>query len=212
MLYNINTKTTALLLIDPQREYFDEDQALYTPNAKEIRSALSRLKHAAEAAGVLTVLVLHSHRADGSDVGRMGDFDPTPVFTEGTVGVEPIPELAPAPGDLVVIKTRYSAFVGTDLESILKTRGIDTVVISGLMTNFCCVSTARSAHDLDFKTIFVADACSGPDMPDLGFGEVSHAEVRRVVSASLAAGVAEVVTVDQVLAQLGFASRLELAD
>ena len=93
------------------------------------------------------------------------------MFTEGTPGVEIIPSLQPGPGEVTVTKQRYSAFVNTDLESILRGNGIDTVVISGLMTQYCSVTTARHAHDLDYRVIFVSDANAGPDLPDLGFGE-----------------------------------------
>jgi nicotinamidase-related amidase len=201
VIYDIVPGTTAVLLVDPQREYFDDDKPLFTPNAASIKANLVALRDAARSAGALSVLVLHEHKKDGSNVGRMGDFDPTPVFEEGTPGVEPIPELG-YDADLVLKKSRYSAFVGTDLHDLLQARGIDTVIVTGLMTNFCCVSTARSAHDLDYKTVFVADACSGPDMPDLGYGELPHTEVMKGVATSLAAGVADVVTTSEILEKL----------
>jgi len=202
MTYEVNSKTTALLVIDPQREYFDEDKPLYTPHAKEILGNLVKLRNAAHGAKMLTILVQHSHKADGSDVGRMGDFDPTPVFTEGTPGVELIPEMAPGNGEIIVKKTRYSSFVNTKLESVLQSAGIDTIIISGLMTNYCSVTTARHAHDLDYKVIFVEDANAGPDMPDVGFGPVPHAEIMRAVATSLAGGIADVVKTDDLVNQI----------
>jgi ureidoacrylate peracid hydrolase len=132
----------------------------------------------------------------------MADFDPTPLFVEGTEAVDLVPEMRPNAGDLVVTKTRYSAFVNTDLDSLLRGRGVDTVVVSGLMTNYCCDATARHAHDLDYRVLFVADATAGPDMPDLGFGEVSHAEMLRAVATSLAGGIAEVVHTSDVVQRL----------
>jgi|SRR5579863_347099 len=202
MIYEILPEKTALLVIDPQREYFDQDKPLYTPNADSIRGNLIALQAAAKFAGVTTILVLHCHKADGSDVGRMGDFDPTPVFVEGTDGVEPIEELKPGSFDIVIQKTRYSAFSGTNLHELLRKGKLDTVIVTGLMTNFCCVSTARTAHDLDYKTIFVRDACSGPDLPDLGFGPVPHSEIMRVVASSMAAGIADVIATKEVLGKL----------
>jgi ureidoacrylate peracid hydrolase len=196
--YKINPKSTALLIIDAQREYFDADRPLFTPNATVIRDNLVKLKAFAKEKGICTVVIEHSHRRDGSDVGRMGDFDPTPVFVEDTVGCETIPELI-SPEDLRVRKTRYSAFVNTKLESLLKTSGIDTVIITGLMTNFCCVTTARHAHDLDYKVIFVTDANAGPDMPDVGYGSISHADVMKVVATSLACGVADLATTKEII-------------
>ena len=85
----------------------------------------------------------------------------------------------------------------------LQRRGVDTVIVTGLMTNFCCVTTARHAHDLDYRTLFVADASSGPDMPDLGFGAIVHSDILANVATSLAAGVAEVVTAEEAIKRFG---------
>ncbi|HEV3156563.1 MAG TPA: isochorismatase family cysteine hydrolase [Candidatus Baltobacteraceae bacterium] len=202
MVYPIDATTTALLLIDPQREYFDDDRPLYTPNAEKIRGNLVKLRDAARQIGLQVVFVKHVHKADGSDLGRMGDFDPTPVFIEGTASVEFIPDLLPTDGEIVVEKTRYSAFVNTPLRDILKEKKIDTVLITGLMTNYCSVTTARHAHDLDYKTIFIVDANAGPDMPDMGFGAVSHDDIMKVTATSLSAGIADVTTTAFVLSHL----------
>jgi nicotinamidase-related amidase len=202
MLYQLDPARTALLVIDAQREYFDEDGALYTPHAAAIRGHLVELLSAAREARAQVVFIRHVVAVDGSDLGRMGDFDDSPSFVEGTKGVEIIAELDPQDGEPVVDKTRYSAFVNTRLESILKTSGVDTVVVTGLMTQYCSVTTARHAHDLDYRVVFVSDANAGPDLPDLGFGPVPHAEAMRVVATSLAGGIAEVVDTATVISEL----------
>jgi ureidoacrylate peracid hydrolase len=192
MIYDPEPARTALLVIDAQREYFDPGGALHTEHAAGILENLLALVDGARRSGVRVVWVRHVMAADGSDAGRMGDFDDTPSFVAGTWGVEITPELVPRGDEPVVDKTRYSAFVNTRLESILKTSGVDTVVITGLMTQYCSVTTARHAHDLDYRVIFVADANAGPDLPDLGFGEVPHADALRVIATSLAGGIADV--------------------
>jgi ureidoacrylate peracid hydrolase len=202
MLYDPDPARTALLVIDAQREYFDEDGALFTPHADEIRGNLVALLDAARAAGLPIVFIRHVVAADGSDTGRMADLDETPSFVEGTRGIELIPELAPRPEEPVVDKTRYSAFVNTRLESILKTWGADTVLVTGLMTQYCSVTTARHAHDLDYRVVFVVDANAGPDLPDLGFGEVPHDDARRAIATALAGGVAEVADTATVVAAI----------
>ena len=65
---------------------------------------------------------------------------------------------------------RYSAFFNTELGAILRGNAIDTVVVAGLMTKYCSVTTARHAHDLDYKVVFVSDANAGPDLPDPASG------------------------------------------
>ena len=66
----------------------------------------------------------------------------------------------PAPGDPVVRKTRYSAFVGTDLDQRLRAMGVDTLVVAGLTTECCVDSTVRDAFDLDYHVFVAADACA----------------------------------------------------
>lgn len=198
----IDPTTTALLLIDAQREYFDLDGGLFTPNAAAIEPRLVALRDAARAAGLLTVVVQHVHRASGVDVGRMAGPDDPPVFTEGTPGAQVIDSLAPGPDDLVVTKHRYSAFVHTELEAILRGNHIDTVIVTGLMTQYCSVTTARHAHDLDYRVVFVTDANTGPDLPDLGYGEVTHHEAHRVVLTMLGHGIAELASTAEVRAAI----------
>ena len=203
MTYEPEPARTALLIIDAQREYFDPDGALFTEHAAEILENLLTLVDGARRSGTRVVWIRHVQAADGSDTGRMADFDDTPSFVAGTKGVEIIPQLVPRDDEPVVDKTRYSAFVNTRLESILKTWGVDTVLVTGLMTQYCSVTTARHAHDLDYRVIFVADANAGPDLPDLGFGEVPHAVALRVIATALAAGIAEVTDTQSVVAALG---------
>ncbi len=66
----------------------------------------------------------------------------------------------PAPGELVVRKTRYSGFVGTDLDLRLTKMGVDTLVVAGLTTECCVDSTVRDAFDLDYHVFVAADACA----------------------------------------------------
>ncbi|HEY8626473.1 MAG TPA: isochorismatase family cysteine hydrolase [Solirubrobacteraceae bacterium] len=202
MIYELAPARTALLVIDAQREYFDEDGALYTPHAAEIRENLKRLIDAARAAHAQVVFIRHVMAADGADAGRMGDFGDSASFVAGTKGVELADGIEPEPGEPVVDKTRYSAFVNTRLPSILKTSGADTLIITGLMTQYCSVTTARHGHDLDYRVVFVSDANAGPDLPDAGFGAVPHAEAMRTIATSLSGGIADVVQTDAAIAEL----------
>ena len=142
------------------------------------------------------VYVKHMHKSDGSNVGRMGDFDSTPIFVEGSNGAEIYEEISCSSDDTIIYKDRYSSFVGTGLHELLSSKGIDTVVITGLMTNYCCLSTAFSASDLDYKTIMVIDAVEGPD---LGYGAVSQDTIKKVVASTLLFGVAEVTDTETIL-------------
>jgi ureidoacrylate peracid hydrolase len=82
------------------------------------------------------------------------------AFTTGAHYWQLSGDLDVSANDLVLDKTRYSAFVpGTcDLQQVLRDRGLDTVVVSGVLTNCCCESTARDAMQLNYKVLFVEDA------------------------------------------------------
>ena len=86
------------------------------------------------------------------------------LLTEGTWDFEVVDELKPQPSDLVVVKTRYSGFAGTSLDSMLRTRGIRYLFFAGIATNVCVESTLRDAYFLDYWPILLSDGAmpAGP--------------------------------------------------
>ncbi len=81
-----------------------------------------------------------------------------PHALRGTPGAEVIPELAPAAGDHVVPKRRFSAFYKTDLDQTLRLAGVDTVAVAGITTPFCVLATAFDALAHDFRAVILEDA------------------------------------------------------
>lgn len=205
MIYDLNHRRTALLVIDVQREYFDRDGPAYVPAGAAALPQILRLVDEFRAHELPVVFVQHLHRADGSDVGRMADFaapDEPDSFIEGTPRVALLDELGVGDRDIVVRKRRYNAFHGTDLDSILRTLGVRAVVITGLMTSFCCETTARDAHGRDYEVFFVADANAGPDLARRDGTPIAHDDVLEHTMAALTAGFAEIVTTDELLARI----------
>jgi nicotinamidase-related amidase len=205
MIYALDHGRTALLAIDVQREYFDPEGPAFVEHAADILPNINRLVDAFRAHHLPIVFVQHMNRGDGSDAGRMGDFsgaDEEDSFVEGTPRVELVPELRVQPHDIRVVKRRYSAFLGTDLEAILRTAHVRAVVICGFMTSFCCETTARDAHGRDYEVLFVADANEGPDLVDPSGRPVPHDEVLGNTMTALAAGFAEIVTATEVIERL----------
>jgi ureidoacrylate peracid hydrolase len=206
VIYDLAHLQVALLVIDVQGEYFDEDGPAYVEHARDIVGNVNRLVDLFRAEGLPIVFVKHLHRADGSDAGRMADFSAPgeeDSFVEGTPRVAFIPELHVEPSDVVVVKRRYSAFLGTDLEAVLHTARARAVVICGLMTSFCCETTARDAHGRDYEVLFAADAVEGPDLEDADGREVPHDAVLASTVTALGAGFAEIVSTEEVFARLG---------
>ncbi|MDB5055744.1 MAG: isochorismatase hydrolase, partial [Bacilli bacterium] len=82
-----------------------------------------------------------------------------PICNTGSWGAE-FYEVAPLPGDIVVKKHRFSAFINTRLESVLRALKIETLVLTGVSTNICVESTARDGFMLDFRIVLMKDACA----------------------------------------------------
>lgn len=205
MIYDLEHGRVALLVIDVQREYFKPGGAAQVESAPTILPVINRLIDGFRAADKPVIFIRHANRADGSDAGRMGDFrapDEPDTFVEGTPEVEFEPDLHYRPDDLVVTKRRYSSFVGTELEAILRTADTRAIVVTGLMTSFCCETTARDGHARDFEVIFVADANEGPDLTDADGSAVSHRRVLEATTRALSAGFAEVVGSEDLLARI----------
>jgi len=182
---------SALLVIDVQNIYASPDSPLHVATLKNSILRINALIEAFSTAKLPVIYVRHLHRPDGRDAGRMFDFAgaPEPVsFIEGQPEADYVPELRILPDGLHITKRRYSCFEGTELDAILRTAGADTVAICGYMTNFCCDSTARAAHDRDYFVDFIADATGAPALSQ-AFNEEG---IIAAVSATLAAGFAQV--------------------
>ena len=153
----------ALLVIDVQKIYTNDASAYYVENQAAVVSNINKLieKYKKDS---LIVYIAHKNKADGSDSGRMYDYagdDGEVEFIEGTEAVDYDSNLLIVDG-IHLVKHKYDSFVGTGLYDLLKSKGVEKVIIVGFMTNFCCESTARTAHDLDFYVDFVRDATGTP--------------------------------------------------
>jgi nicotinamidase-related amidase len=118
-------------------------------------------------------------------------------------GVRRRHRFAPAPGEHVIKKHRYSAFFATDLDLILREWGIGTVIVSGTTTENCCHATARDAMFHNYRVVFLSDATGTFDYPDVGQGALSADEVHRATLAILAFSTAHVMTCDELVRRVG---------
>jgi nicotinamidase-related amidase len=197
----MKTKRTALIVIDPQKVYTTKDSELRCKDWKATIDRINSLIKAFSAAKLPVIFVRHVHKTDGSDLGRMFDFTgETPEdfnFKEGTQEVEYEPRLLLPNGYQEITKNRYSAFIGTSLGQRLAKDGVTDVAIVGFMTNFCCESTARDAHDLDYFVDFIPDATGTP-----GTESMNEKEVRAAVSDFMSLGFARVSNTNDFLKSL----------
>lgn len=152
----VTPKRTAVLVVDVQEHFVGFS---LSPPVGEVLLRLRRFVEVARSVGAMIVCIQ--------------EIIPT--------GEAFAPGFAPHPGDVRIRKPRYSAFFGTPLESLLRVRGITTVIVAGLTTDICVSSTARDAAQRDFMTITLRDCTaettharheSSLETLDLVFGSV----------------------------------------
>jgi nicotinamidase-related amidase len=178
---------SALLVIDVQNIYTNKKSEMFCKDSSKTIDRINNLISFFKIKKSPIYLIRHIHKADGSDLGRIFDYEGEPAeefnFVENTFEVKYDSRLKIPKGSIEIIKNRYSSFTNTILFKSLKENKIDTVVICGFMTNFCCNATAIDAHGLDFFVDFVTDATGTP-----GTENYSEKEIRKIISSLLSEG------------------------
>jgi len=146
----------ALVIVDMLRYFASPEGRVYLPSTKAIIPEISRLLEYWRRIGGVVVFTRHCH--DGaSDLGMLGKFF-SDYIRCGKEESEIIPELAPAHGERIFRKNTYDAFYNTDLDKYLKSRSVEQVLITGVLTQMCCETTARSAFVRGYEVYVPADA------------------------------------------------------
>lgn len=156
--------TTALVVIDLQNVFMLPGMPVEVPTAREIVPNVNRLAGAMRAAGgkVIWVQMTLNDQKESWSVFFEGDTrnEAYRQLQRGSHGHALYDALDVKSDDLIIEKRRYSAFIqgASNIDQILRGFGIDTVVITGTLTNVCCESSARDAMMLNYKLVFVSDA------------------------------------------------------
>jgi ureidoacrylate peracid hydrolase len=167
----IDPSHTALLVIDVQNDFFADGGAFHEIGrdvgvVRQMIPPLKTLLTAARSAGTRVLFVRYGHtRATESEVHleqrRRGRAD-RPICQEGTWGAG-FYEVSPEAEETVVVKHRYSGFVGTDLDLVLRSMGVRTLVMTGVASNGCVEATARDGFMHDYYIVFVDDCTASYD-------------------------------------------------
>jgi biuret amidohydrolase len=172
--FEFDLQTAALVIIDMQRDFvyaggFGEALGNDTSLLLKAVPPTERVLQAARRAGLLVVHTREGHRPDLADLPRakkrrghlkvgIGDLGPMGrILVRGEHGHDIVDELKPAPGEPVVDKPGKGAFYATDLDTILRTRGIEQLVVCGVTTEVCVHTTVREANDRGYDCLVLED-------------------------------------------------------
>jgi nicotinamidase-related amidase len=175
-------KSTALLIIDMQRDFvmpggFGEALGNDVTPLQATIAPTKRVLEAARKKGMLVIHTREGHRPDLTDCpptklvrgrGKIRIGDPGPmgrILVRGEIGHDIVPELYPAPGEPVIDKPGKGAFYATDLELILRDRGIKTLIVCGVTTEVCVNTSVREANDRGYECVVLSD-CVGSYFPE----------------------------------------------
>lgn len=178
---DLRATTTALLIIDMQRDFCDPAgyvgaMGYDVAPAAALIPRIVALRAAVRAFGGFVVYTREGHRPDltdllpqkrfrsrlaGAEIGSEGPLGR--LLVRGEPGWDIVAELAPAAGEPIVDKPGFGAFYATDLERLLVTRGIRHLILCGVTTDVCVHSTLREATDRGFEPLLIADCCAATE-------------------------------------------------
>lgn len=178
-------------------------QNVFVENPNYNRLALlERINHFAaicRAAGILVIHTRHVVRVDGSNTGVLGEIYPpmNDVFNGDAPTAALHPRLVLDARDIILDIPRFGAFHGTDLELILRPRGIDSLIVTGIASNVGPETTVREAVARDFRVFLLSDGTSAQAL-----GGLTAEEAQRASLATLGALFAQVLTLDEMIAKI----------
>jgi nicotinamidase-related amidase len=197
--FAIEPAHTALVNVDLQNFFVDTTQ-----NGLELVHRINEFAESCREAGILVIHTAHVLRPDGSNIGVLGEIVPDirdeRLLHAGSHTAALHDQLHIADGDVVLEKPRFGAFYGTDLALILRSHGIDTIIITGISTDVCCDTTAREANARDFRVLFTSDGTMTNDPNP----EQAQAWTLEMIGSLFG----EVLTMEQVLARVARAGSL----
>jgi nicotinamidase-related amidase len=157
----------ALIVIDMQKgglEPYEVSGISHMAGYRERIDRVVAVAQACRAAGIPVIFFQEIHRRDLVDFGRELDGAESVHCLEGDPGTDMVDELRPGPGDYFIQKRRYSCFIHTDLDILLRGLGVRTLLLAGNLTNVCVHYTFADAHQRDYQVRVLEDCVGGSDV------------------------------------------------
>ena len=153
-------KQAALLIIDMQNDFVLDGAPLRVAQAKAVIPKILEVLRVFRARSLPVFHIVRIHRPDGSDVEitRQDLFRKQPFAVEGSPGSMIIAELSPIHGEYVIPKIRMSAFIGTELDLMLRNLGVSELVVTGIQTPNCIRTTVFDAIAYNYPVTLISDA------------------------------------------------------
>ncbi len=198
MNFAVEPERMALINVDMQN-CFVHGSPIAAPDGLALLVRVNQLAAVCRAAGIPVIHTSHVLRPDGSNMGVLAEIGPVKdgIINKGSASAALHKDLVVDPQDILLEKPRFGAFYGTDLDMILRTRGIDTVIIAGIATNVCCETTAREAMVRDFRVFFLSDGTT-----TFGMGDASGAELQKATLATLGMVFAHILTLAEMIKKI----------
>jgi nicotinamidase-related amidase len=170
----IRMKQVALLIIDMQNDFVLEGGLLKVAQGRGVVPRIKEVLNTFRSHKLPVFHIIRVHRNDGSDVeiNRQELFKKHPFAVEGSHGGSIIDELSPQSGEYIIPKIRMSAFLGTELDLMLRNLGIEELVVTGIQTPNCIRTTVFDAIAYNYPVILIEDAVGAQN------DEIHHANVR----------------------------------
>lgn len=194
-MWTIDPSRSILLVIDMQVDFCDPEKGrFWLPAASKMMPRMQQMLAFCRQHNIPIAFTQHENTPN--DIGFMGTYLASTIgsgaLEEGTEGAQVYPELAPQSDEWVITrKRRYDAFLDTGLERWLRSQDKDTVIMTGVCTNFCCSTSTRTAMQQDLKVAYPYDL-NGTDDPDV------HEQVVK----TMARGFARVQSTDEWLTEM----------
>jgi ureidoacrylate peracid hydrolase len=169
---DVDLRKSALVIVDMQNAFASKKGMLDIAGADlsgapQVVNVIGRVLSAARRCGMPVVYLQMGYKADLSDSGGPQSPNWHKELGIRMMNCAIVDELAPQPGDIVIIKTRYSGFSRTALDAELQARGIRYLFFTGIATNVCVESTLRDAFFLDYWPILITDATMAAGPPGM---------------------------------------------